>query len=63
MVDDKTVDDFCRLEVEPMYHESDHIQVTALTQLTGVKVQVIYLDRGTNKVIISVFWLSNTGTV
>lgn len=50
MVDEKTVDEFCKLEVEPMYHESDHIQVTALAQLTKVRVQVIYLDRGTNKV-------------
>jgi len=40
MVDGQTVVEFCGLEVEPMYHESDHIHVTALTQLTGVPVQV-----------------------
>ncbi len=40
MVDGQTVLEFCNLEVEPMYHESDHIHITALTQLTGVPVQV-----------------------
>jgi hypothetical protein len=41
MVDGQSVVEFCNLEVEPMYHESDHIHVTAITQLIGVPVQVI----------------------
>lgn len=49
MVDGQSVVEFCNLEVEPMYHESDHIHVTAITQLIGVPVQIIYLDRGSNK--------------
>ena len=40
MVDGQSVVEFCNLEVEPMYHESDHIHVTAITQLIGVPVQV-----------------------
>lgn len=40
MVDGQSVVEFCNLEVEPMYHESDHIHVTALTQLIGIPVQV-----------------------
>jgi ubiquitin thioesterase protein OTUB1 len=40
MVDGQTVEEFCSIEVEPMYRESDHIHVTALTQLTKVPVQV-----------------------
>ena len=34
------------LEVEPMYHESDHIHVIAITKQTGIKVRIQYLDRG-----------------
>lgn len=42
----KTVADFCATEVEPMYNESDHIHITALTEATGISLRVIYLDRG-----------------
>lgn len=41
-----TMKDFCSHEVEPMYKESDHIHVIALTNVTEVPVSVIYLDRG-----------------
>ena len=34
------------LEVEPMYHESDHIHIIAITKQTGIKVRIQYLDRG-----------------
>ena len=37
---------FNSLEVEPMYHESDHIHVIAITKQTGIKVRIQYLDRG-----------------
>ena len=30
--DGKTVEEFCLTEVEPMYRESDHIHITALTR-------------------------------
>ncbi len=40
-----TVKDFCGTDVEPMYVESDHIHVSALTECTGVKVRIMYLDR------------------
>ena len=33
-------------EVEPMYHESDHMHITALTGALGVPVRVEYMDRG-----------------
>ncbi|XP_074599449.1 ubiquitin thioesterase otubain-like isoform X2 [Brevipalpus obovatus] len=37
---------FCSHEVEPMYKESDHIHIIALTSATGVGVRIHYLDRG-----------------
>lgn len=46
MEGDMTVANFCSLEVEPMYHESDHIHVIAITKQTGIKVRIQYLDRG-----------------
>ncbi|XP_054714196.1 ubiquitin thioesterase OTUB1-like [Uloborus diversus] len=44
---DRTVKEFCHQEVEPMYKESDHIHVIALTLALGVGVRVQYMDRGT----------------
>ena len=32
MEDGKSVEEFCLTEVEPMYRESDHIHITALTR-------------------------------
>jgi len=32
-------------EVEPMYRESDHIHVIALTSVINIAVSIIYLDR------------------
>jgi len=46
MEGDMALADFCSLEVEPMYHESDHIHVIAITKQTGIKVRIQYLDRG-----------------
>jgi ubiquitin thioesterase protein OTUB1 len=40
--------DFCATDVEPMFVESDHIHITALTAATGIRVRVAYLDRGAN---------------
>ncbi|XP_037072616.1 ubiquitin thioesterase otubain-like [Pollicipes pollicipes] len=45
-----SVKDFCALEVEPMYKESDHIHITCLTSAVGVGVRVEYMDRGGNEV-------------
>jgi len=44
-----TMKDFCSHEVEPMYRESDHIHIIALTNAIKVPVEVIYLDRGTDQ--------------
>eukprot|EP00095_Tigriopus_kingsejongensis_P001152 snap_masked-scaffold628_size122696-processed-gene-0.8 protein:Tk01152 transcript:snap_masked-scaffold628_size122696-processed-gene-0.8-mRNA-1 annotation:"ubiquitin thioesterase otubain-like" len=44
----RTVAEFCATEVEPMYHESDHIHITALNEATGIPIRVVYLDRGTH---------------
>lgn len=41
-----TVSSFCSQEVEPMYKESDHIHIIALTAAAGLAVRVVYLDRG-----------------
>lgn len=42
----RTVAEFCSTEVEPMYHESDHIHIIALCAATDLTVRVVYLDRG-----------------
>lgn len=42
----RTVKDYCSQEVEPMYHESDHMHITALTAALGIPVRVEYMDRG-----------------
>ncbi|KAG1651552.1 Ubiquitin thioesterase OTUB1 [Nymphon striatum] len=38
--------DFCRQEVEPMYKESDHVHIIALTEALNVCVCIQYMDRG-----------------
>ncbi|GIY06685.1 ubiquitin thioesterase OTUB1 [Caerostris extrusa] len=43
---ERTVKEFCHQEVEPMYKESDHIHVIALTLALGVGARVLYMDRG-----------------
>jgi len=42
----RTVTEFCATEVEPMYHESDHIHIIALCAAVDLKVRVVYMDRG-----------------
>jgi len=42
----RTVAEFCSTDVEPMYHESDHIHIIALCSASKLKVRVVYLDRG-----------------
>ena len=37
---------FLSQEVDPMYRESDHIHISAITQALGVNVRVLYMDRG-----------------
>jgi len=43
---DKTMQEFCQQEVEPMYRESDHMHAIALTSALKVGIRVVYLDRG-----------------
>jgi len=38
-----TMKDFCCHEVEPMYRESDHIHIIALTNALAVSLSIIYL--------------------
>lgn len=40
--------DFCKTEVEPMYKESDHIHVVAITSALQVCTRIIYMDRGSS---------------
>lgn len=42
----RTVFEFCRQEVEPMFKESDHIHIIALSSALNVAVRVRYMDRG-----------------
>ncbi|XP_065346976.1 ubiquitin thioesterase otubain-like [Cloeon dipterum] len=50
---DRGVKDFCHHEVEPMYKESDHIHIIALSSALGVGVRVVYMDRGVESEVIA----------
>lgn len=39
----RTVGEFCKQEVEPMYKESDHIHIIALTSEFKVPVRIVYM--------------------
>jgi len=43
---DRSIKEFCHQEVEPMYKESDHIHIIALTSALNVGVRIQYMDRG-----------------
>jgi len=45
-IEERSLEEFCQLEVEPMYKESDHIHIIALTAALGLGVRVVYMDRG-----------------
>ncbi|KAK7082365.1 OTU domain, ubiquitin aldehyde binding [Halocaridina rubra] len=49
----RTVGEFCKQEVEPMYRECDHLHIVALTAALGVGVRVMYLDRGEGSSVVS----------
>lgn len=40
-----SVKEFCKLEVEPMYKECDHVQVSCLSSALSVPLHVQYVDR------------------
>lgn len=46
IVDSPNIQDFCKTEVEPMYKESDHLHIVALTSALKVCARIIYMDRG-----------------
>lgn len=50
LVGTSSVVDFCKTEVEPMYRESDHIHVVAITSALKVKIRIIYMDRADGSV-------------
>ena len=41
----KTLDQFCRDEVEPMWRECDHICIIALVNALGTSIRIEYMDR------------------
>lgn len=49
----RTIKEFCSHDVEPMYKESDHIHIIALTAELKVDVRVTYLDRCEGGVVIT----------
>lgn len=49
----RTVIDFCHQEVEPMYKESDHIHIIALSSALDVGIRVRYMDRGDGSEVIA----------
>lgn len=40
------MEEFTKLEVEPMGKEADHLQISALAAVLGVGIKIIYMDRG-----------------
>ncbi|KAL1139887.1 hypothetical protein AAG570_006864, partial [Ranatra chinensis] len=49
----RSIVDFCHQEVEPMYKESDHIHIIALSSTLNVGVRVRYMDRGEESDVIA----------
>lgn len=49
----RTVIDFCHQEVEPMFKESDHIHIIALSSALNVGIRVRYMDRGDGSEVIA----------
>nr|CAD7449344.1 unnamed protein product [Timema bartmani]CAD7461403.1 unnamed protein product [Timema tahoe] len=49
----RTVLEFCHQEVEPMYKESDHIHIIALSTALNVGIRVRYMDRGESSEVIA----------
>ncbi|UYV74610.1 OTUB1 [Cordylochernes scorpioides] len=43
----RSVKEFCQQEVEPMFKESDHIHIIAITLALNIGARVQYMDRGT----------------
>ncbi|XP_023245493.1 ubiquitin thioesterase otubain-like isoform X2 [Copidosoma floridanum] len=41
----RTVEEFCHQETEPMYKESDHIHIIAMSSALGTCIRVRYMDR------------------
>ncbi|XP_039273241.1 ubiquitin thioesterase OTUB1-like [Styela clava] len=48
----RTVEDFCKGEVEPMDRESDHIHIIATTTALNLSIRVAYVDRTNSEEII-----------
>lgn len=48
IVGSSSIVDFCKTEVEPMYKESDHIHVVAITSALKVCTRIIYMDRASS---------------
>lgn len=42
----RSVEDFCKGEVEPMDRESDHIHIIAMANALDLSIRVAYVDRG-----------------
>jgi ubiquitin thioesterase protein OTUB1 len=50
LIGTSSIVDFCKTEVEPMYRESDHIHVVAITSAIQVKIRIVYMDRADGSV-------------
>jgi len=59
----KTVVDFCKHEVEPMYRESDHIHIIALTTALDANIRVVYMDHSNENLLIHNFPESTTPAI
>jgi len=42
---DRSVDSFCRDEVEPMWRDADHLCIMALVQAIDARIRIEYMDR------------------
>ncbi|XP_049835460.1 ubiquitin thioesterase otubain-like [Schistocerca gregaria] len=50
---DRSIADFCHQEVEPMYKESDHIHIIALSSALDIGIRVRCMDRGEGAEVIA----------
>lgn len=44
---DRTVVEFCQVEIEPMFKDCDHLAIIALTNAVGMSIRIEYMDRTT----------------
>lgn len=45
-----TVEEYCAHEVDPMWVEAEQLQISALTSITAIPVEIVYFDQSPGQV-------------